>query len=209
MSIEDLEKEHSTLLSWIDSYLTGERANQLVKFYDKISEELVSAPVSYTNSLAGCHVGGYMQHVNKFVRASLNIAVVWKKMNKIGSEVSNASIVFCALNANLGRLVGIVEGDDTYVPYFIENEENWQIQRGNLYVVNPALSYQKPSHRSLFILQHEGIRCSLEEYKAIQLYNGLYEEGNESYFKSFNPSSHLGSQLPIILSQANQLISYQ
>jgi hypothetical protein len=61
--------------------------------------------------------------------------------------------------------------------------------------------------RSLFTLQHAGIPLSENEYMAIKLHDGLYDDVNKPYYITFNPDSKLRSNIVHILHQADFMAS--
>jgi hypothetical protein len=61
--------------------------------------------------------------------------------------------------------------------------------------------------RSLFYLQEAGISVSENEFLAIKLHDGLYEEANKAYYITYSSDSELKSNLPYILHQADLMAS--
>jgi len=59
----------------------------------------------------------------------------------------------------------------------------------------------------LFYLQNKGIDVTENEYLAIKLHDGLYEEGNKSYFITYNKDTELKSNIVHILHQADLMAS--
>ena len=57
--------------------------------------------------------------------------------------------------------------------------------------------------RSLFILQKFGIECSINEFIAIKVHDGLYDDTNKPYYISYKPESKFKTNLPLILHQAD------
>tara|TARA_R100000005_G_scaffold55599_1_gene27592 strand:+ start:21 stop:377 length:357 start_codon:yes stop_codon:yes gene_type:complete len=59
--------------------------------------------------------------------------------------------------------------------------------------------------RACYLLMKFGVDMTEQEYLALRLTDGLYEEGNTSYLKSFMPEYGLKSHLPHILHQGDML----
>ena len=59
--------------------------------------------------------------------------------------------------------------------------------------------------RSLFLLHQEGIDISYNEWIAIKTHDGLYDQGNEAYLKSFMPETKPRSPLTYIIHQADMI----
>ena len=62
--------------------------------------------------------------------------------------------------------------------------------------------------RSLFLLQEAGIGMSQDEWIAIKTHDGLYNESNTPYFKSFIPENKLRSPLALIIHEADLRSAY-
>jgi hypothetical protein len=61
--------------------------------------------------------------------------------------------------------------------------------------------------RSLFYLQEAGIPVTQNEYLAIKLHDGLYEESNKAYYITYNKDNELRSNIAFILHQADLMAS--
>tara|TARA_A100001201_G_scaffold134869_1_gene122804 strand:- start:323 stop:649 length:327 start_codon:yes stop_codon:yes gene_type:complete len=61
--------------------------------------------------------------------------------------------------------------------------------------------------RAFWLLQQFDVKLSQTEYIGIKLADGLYDEGNKSYYMSFNPDFELQTNLPYIIHQADMLAS--
>jgi len=59
----------------------------------------------------------------------------------------------------------------------------------------------------LYYLQKANIPVSENEYLAIKLHDGLYEEGNKPYYITFSEDTAIKSNLPYIIHQADLLAS--
>ena len=69
------------------------------------------------------------------------------------------------------------------------------------------MTHMRISDRSLFYLQQQGIEVTENEYLAIKLHDGLYEEGNKPYFMTYNKDTELKSNIVYILHQADLMAS--
>ena len=57
--------------------------------------------------------------------------------------------------------------------------------------------------RSLFLLQEIGIKLNYNEYVAIKIHDGLYDEANKPYLISYKPQSKPTNSLVYIIHQAD------
>ena len=100
--------------------------------------------------------------------------------------------MFVALNHDLGK-IGDLEND-----YYIETDEAWKNKRGIKFDINPAVYYMAIEDRSLYLLQHYNIRVTPREYVAIKIHDGLYQDGNKSYFMQWGERNELDRFIYII-----------
>ena len=63
----------------------------------------------------------------------------------------------------------------------------------------------KVPDRGLLLLQHYGVKVTDKEYIGIKLTDGLYDDANTAYLKSYNPDFNLRSNMAYILHQADMM----
>ena len=201
LSAEQIQANYDIFKSNILNYISSPRKEQLLKFYKEREEILLLAPASSRESYHNAFPGGYLDHVNRVVQASLGIYDVWNSFREIDT-FTKEELVFAALNHDLGKL-----GEDNK-PSYIPNDSEWHIKnQGQIYKTNSELPFFTVPDRSLFVLTQAGIPFSQNEYLGIKLHDGLYDEMNKPYLISFNVESRLRTSLPLVLHQADLLAS--
>ena len=116
---------------------------------------------------------------------------------------SDEELVFAALHHDLGK-VGDLEHD-----YYVPQDSDWHRKnRGEIYKHNPQLQYMKVPDRGLWLLQHYGVKVTDKEYIGIKLTDGLYDDANTAYLKSYNPDYNLRSNMAYILHQADMMATH-
>lgn len=201
LSAEEIEKNYNLHIKIIDTYLPKERADKVKSMIDNLGDEYVLAPASSNVSYHGAYPGGYLVHVNSVVRFALQESNLYHKMGgKL--DFSTEELVFSALFHDLGK-VGLKDK-----PNYLPQDNDWFIKnRGECYKHNGDLDYMLIPDRSLFILQSYGISVDQQEFLAIKLHDGLFEESNKAYYISYNPDSMLKTHLVPILHVADYLSS--
>lgn len=197
---EEMLSNYQILVSYIEDSFSGERKEKLLKLYSDWADRIATAPASSKEAYHNAFPGGYVLHVLNVLKASSEIYRAWENM---GAELdfTNEELLFSAINHDLGKIGD--EAHDMYIP----SEEAWMIKKGQPYMLNPELVYMKVADRSLMILANRGIAMTQKEYLAIKLHDGLYEEGNKSYYVAYSPDFELKSSLPLVLHQADLLAS--
>lgn len=201
LTAEQLQKNWERHLKIVDTFITGDRKDRLKELYTTLSEEMIMAPASGKASFHNAFTGGYIDHVNRVVQCALKVKALWEEMGT-NIDFTDEELVFSALNHDLGK-IGL-EGKPNYLP----QTDNWRKDKlGELYSYNSELPFMLIQDRSLFILQKNRIEMTENEYLAIKLHDGLYDDVNKPYYITFNPDSKLRTNLPYILHQADFLAS--
>ena len=197
LSAEQMLENVNKFNDYIDKYITGSRRDQLKKFYKSIEQTLVDSPASTKEAHHNCFPGGYLDHVLRVTELALVIDRVWDKFNQ-KKNYTLEELVFSCLNHDLGKL------GTNDKPFYIPNDSEWHIKnQGAHYKYNNAITHMRIADRSLYYLQQAGISVSENEFLAIKLHDGLYEESNKAYYITYSPDSELKSNLPYIVHQAD------
>lgn len=199
LSFDEIQKNYDLHTKIIEKYLSAERVNKVMSMLEDFGEEYVLAPASSNEHYHGAYAGGYLVHVNTVVRYALQQMSLYEKMGGKPS-FSKEELVFSALFHDIGK-VGLKDN-----PNYLPQDNEWMVKnRGEKYKHNSNLDYMLIPDRSLFILQSYGISMSQQEFLAIKLHDGLFEESNKAYYISYNPDSALKTQIVPILHVADYL----
>jgi hypothetical protein len=201
LSAEQIQANWDKHLKIVDTFITGDRKNRLKDLYIVLAEEMIMAPASGKPSFHNAFPGGYIDHVNRVVHCALKTKALWEEMGTT-IDFTDEELVFSALNHDLGK-IGF-KGQPNYLP----QTDQWRKDKlGEIYTHNSELPFMLIQDRSLFILQKNRIEMSENEFLAIKLHDGLYDDVNKPYYITFNPDSKLRTNLPYILHQADFLAS--
>ena len=201
LSAEQIQQNLETFYGIIEKYIKEPRAMKLFALYQKQEDILAFAPASSKASFHNSFPGGYVDHVIRVVEAALVVRDSWEKMGA-AINFTEEELVFSALNHDLGKLG--LDGKPRYIP----NDSEWHIKnQGANYKPNAELPFLPVQDNSLFILQNEGIQLTVNEYIAIKIHDGLYDDGNKPFLISGQNESKLRTSLPLILHQADMMAS--
>ena len=196
---EQLLENWQQFLGYIEQYITGDRQKRLIDFYNKYEERFILLPASHKPQYHNCFPGGYIEHVNRVVSASLEIDSVWRKFD-VKPTYTTEEVVFSALNHDLGKF-GTLEHEAV-----LPNPSEWHVKnRGEIYTFNTQMDYMTVPDRGLWLLSQIGIEVSKNEWLAIKLHDGLYDDANKPYLMSWSPETKLRTSLPFIIHQADLL----
>ena len=196
---EQLLENWQQFLGYIEHYITGDRKQRLLDFYNKYEERFILLPASHKPAYHNCFPGGYIEHVNRVVLASLDIDSIWRKFD-VKDTYTTEEVVFSALNHDLGKF-GTFEHEAV-----LPNPSEWHVKnRGEIYTFNTQMDYMTVPDRGLWLLSQSGVEVSKNEWLAIKLHDGLYDEANKPYLLSWAPETKLRTSLPIIIHQADMM----
>lgn len=170
--------------------------SKVQQFTEDMKEQLFTAPASPGVTYPAAHNAmpvGFVEH-------TLRVLKYFKKLvsdheGEFDHPVTNDDIILAALFHDMGKI------GDMHHPYYLLNDSDWHIERGMYYDFSPDIEYMKIPHRSLFMLQHYGVKLPMHVYKAILLHDGPAEEGNRGY-------TMREGLFTLLLQHADQLAAY-
>ena len=197
LTAEKLLENWNRFLSIIDQHISSPRKEQLLGFYQEYEERFSLMPASHKRDYHNCFAGGYVDHVLRVVDCALELDKVWRKVGAKDTWTTE-ELVFSALNHDLGKF------GDFNNEAVIENTDQWRKEKlGELYQFNTKLIYMTVPDRGLWILSELGISTTQNEYLSIKLHDGLYDQANEPYLKSYMSETKPRTSLIFLLHQAD------
>ena len=184
----------------INHYIT-DRKDAVLKMVADLGERYVMAPASGKSWYHNAFPGGYVDHVNGVVEYAIKQMRLYEEM---GGEIdfTEEELVFSALFHDLGKI-----GDQSTEMYIKQTDKWRQDKLHEMYTNNPDLQYMLIPDRSLFLLQHYGVRVTNKEFLAIRTHDGVFDDANKTYFFSHNPSGRMKTSIVNILHTADFLRS--
>lgn len=170
LSDDAIAENMAIVQKMVAGWWSDERRKNVAKMLSgKVGEEFFTAPASTREEYHNCFPGGLCAH-------SLQVVENLKALNKaFVGRFSNETLEFVGLFHDLGKV-----GDGERAGY-IPNPKDWQRKEGHLYITNKESVFMPSSERGLYILQRHGIVVSSDEYLAIRLNDGMYDETNRKY----------------------------
>ena len=198
LTAEQIQSNWTEFLSNIEQHITGDRKEKLLAFYKKYEERIILMPAAHKKEYHNAFPGGYVEHVNRVVKAALSLSAIWEGFGADMSTFTQEELVFSAINHDLGKMGD--EENESYIP----QTDQWRKDKlGEDYMFNKKVPFASVPDRGLFMLQSHGIQYTFNEMLAIQTHDGLYDEGNKKYLFAFMPEQKPRTSLPFILHQAD------
>jgi hypothetical protein len=198
---KQLEENYNKFIEALKKSFSGERLEKLLHMYsmEELGPNLMLSPASGNKNYHNAYEGGYIDHVMNVARNSLRMMKLYKEAGGI-IDFEQEELLFAAFHHDLGKL-----GDKGNLHY-VSNDSDWHIKnRGEFYKRNTELSYLTHTDRTFFLLQKYGVQYTENEYFGIKLTDGMYDEDNVKYYKVFDVSKYLKTNIQYILHWADHM----
>ena len=198
LTAEQIQENWNEFLSFIDKYISEPRASKLKAFYEKYAERVILMPASHKKEYHNAFPGGYVEHVNRVIKAALELHKVWENFGVDTSTYTVEELVFSAMNHDLGKM------GDTENEAYIPQTDQWRKDKlGEDYKFNDRLEFMSVPDRGLHLLMQHDISFTKNEMLTIKLHDGLYDEANKPYLINWMPETKPRTSLIYIVHQAD------
>ncbi len=199
---QQIQDNWNKMRTIINDTFSGDRLENLNKMYDDLEDRMVMAPASGKEHFHNAFVGGYVDHVLHVVDFALKVNQIWKD-NGAHINYTDEELIFAALHHDLGK-VGDLEGE-----YYVPNDSDWHRKnQGLIFKHNDEIQYMTVTDRSVFLLNHYGVKMSKWEYLGLRLTDGMYEEANKGYYTGYIHATRLRSNIAYVLHQADMMATH-
>ena len=200
LTAEQIQSNWEKFMGNIETHISSPRKEKLIKFYETYADRIMLMPAAHKKEYHSAFPGGYVDHVNRVVKAALSMSDVWKSFGCDMTTFTTEELVFSAINHDLGKM-----GDANHEAY-IPQTDKWRKEKlGEDYMFNKELAFSAVPDRGLFLLQDNDIKYTFNEMLAIQTHDGLYDPANDKYLKGYMPEQKPRTSLPFILHQADMM----
>lgn len=200
LTAEQIQSNWEEFIGNIETYISSPRKEKLIKFYETYADRIMLMPAAHKKEYHSAFPGGYVDHVNRVVKAALSMSDVWKSFGCDMTTFTTEELVFSAINHDLGKM-----GDANHEAY-IPQTDKWRKEKlGEDYMHNKEIAFAAVPDRGLFLLQQHDVKYTFNEMVAIQTHDGLYDPANEKYLKSYMPETKPRTALPFILHFADMM----
>lgn len=158
----------------------GDRAPAAALMLDELGERLAVCPASAKREYHHAFPGGLADHSLRVLKnlLALNSTFSW--------GLPKESMIISALFHDLGKIgmPGANIDNDFYAP----QTDAWRVEKmGEEYKYNNDLQYMTTPDRTMFVLQHYGIRLTVDETLAVKLNDGFVVNENKPYCLKVSP----------------------
>ena len=198
---KQLEENYNKFISAVKSLFTGERLEKLLHMYsmEELGPNLMLQPASGNIGYHNAYDGGYIDHIMNVVNNSIRMMKLYED---VGGKIdfTRDELLFAAFHHDLGKLGK--KGVLNYLP----NKSEWHVKnQGKIYTNNPKLPFMDLTDRTFLTLSDYGLTHTSNEWFGIRLTDGMYDDANIKYLKTYNPDNTLRSNIQYILHWADHM----
>jgi hypothetical protein len=118
------------------------------------------------------------------------------------SGYTEEELLFAAMHHDLGKAGFPGDGNEVYQ---VETSDWHRKNQGKLYKSNSNIPFTMVPDLSIWLLQEYGIKMSWNEYQAIKIHDGMYDDANKPYFVARSAQAKLKTNLPIVLHHGDHM----
>ena len=180
------------------------RKDALNRMYDDLEDRMVFMPASSMEHFHNAFAGGYVDHILRVMECAEALHFTWSSQGADMSGYTREELLFAAMHHDLGKAGFPGEGNEVYQ---IETSDWHRKNQGKLYKTNANIPFAMVPDLSIWLLQEYGVKVSWNEYQAIKIHDGMYDEANKPYFVARSAQAKLKTNLPVILHHADHMAS--
>jgi len=165
---EFIESNFVKTLTLAKGWVKDEARNKAVlSLLGKYAGQYMMSPASTREDFFCCFPGGLAYH-------NLHVLKKMVKLNEVFDYgIDKESLFIVSILHEFGK-VGLEDMD-----YYLPTNSSWHSDKGIHFMINPAISFMRIPHRSLYLAQEQNLSLTPGEYIAILL--GDREEENRAY----------------------------
>ena len=178
------------------------RKVQLNQMYDELEDRIVMMPASSIAHFHNAFAGGYVDHVIRVMQCAENVHKLWTDSGADMSGYTVEELMFAAMHHDLGKVGFPGDGNEVYQ---IETSDWHRKNQNKMYRHNENIPFTMVPDLSIWLLQEYNVKMSWNEYQAIKIHDGMYDDANKPYYVARSAQAKLKTNLPIILHHADHM----
>jgi len=178
------------------------RAKQINKMYDDFEERIAMMPASSIAHYHNAFAGGYVDHVLRVMNCTHELYNLWKNWGADMSGYTLEELMFAAMHHDLGKIGFPGDGNEVYQ---VETSDWHRKNMGRMYKHNENIPFSMVPDLSVWLLQKYEIPMSWNEYQAIKIHDGMYDDSNKPYFVARSAQAKLKTNMAVILHHGDHM----
>ena len=178
------------------------RKDALNRMYDEFENRMALMPASSMAHYHNAFAGGYVEHILHVMDCAVKQYNMWSEAGADMSGYTFEELMFAAMHHDLGKAGFPGDGNEVYQ---VETSDWHRKNMGRLYKSNEDIPFAMVPDLSVFLLHSFNVPMSWNEYQAIKIHDGVYDDANKPYFMARSAKAKLKTNLPIILHHADHM----
>ena len=178
------------------------RKDQLNKMYNDFEDRIAMMPASSMAHFHNAFAGGYIDHVLRVMDCTETLYNTWQTSGADMSGYTKQELMFAAMHHDLGKVGFPGDGNEVYQ---VETSDWHRKNMGRLYKHNENIPFTMVPDLSIWLLQKYEISMSWNEYQAIKIHDGMYDDSNKPYFVARSEKAKLKTNMAIILHHGDHM----
>jgi len=177
-----------------------ELKSNVLKLIEDLGSTLHFSPASTNENYHDCYPGGYIVHS---VQVFKNLVALTKVFTN--NEYTLDELIIVGLFHDIGKVCSI-----DLEPYYIENDIDWQVRKGQLYKINDKIPQISHSARSIILLSRYNIKLTEEQSQSILYHDGQYLDDNKCVKNKEMPLTlllHWADMVAVQQSKGNMILN--
>lgn len=185
MNAEQIKDNYKKLNDMVSTHFDNEQSNNIKLLLQHFEDRIIEAPASGRPNYHNCFPGGWLDHTLRVIESSLKMKEHFISLG-VNLDTDDSDIILAAMFHDLGKLGDLNE------PYYKIQTDDWRRKKLNeFYTHNNDMENLSVTDRALWLLQHFNIKVSTEVWKAIKMSDGMFDAGNESYYRTSSDSRNI------------------
>ena len=180
------------------------RKDALNRMYDDFEERLIFMPASSVAHFHNAFAGGYVDHILRVIECATALHFTWHSQGADMSGYTEEELLFAAMHHDLGKMGFPGDGNEVYQ---VETSDWHRKNQNKMYKHNESIPFTMVPDLSLWLLQQYDVKTSWNEYQAIRIHDGMYDDANKPYFIARSAQAKLKTNLPLLLHHADHMAS--
>ena len=201
LEAEKIKQNWETYRSRVND-LFPTRKDQLNKMYDSFEDRIAMMPASSMAHFHNAFAGGYIDHVLRVMDCTETLYNTWELSGADMSGYTKEELMFAAMHHDLGKVGFPGDGNEVYQ---IETSDWHRKNMGRLYKHNENIPFTMVPDLSIWLLQEYNVSMTWNEYQAIKIHDGMYDDSNKPYFVARSEKAKLKTNMAIILHHGDHM----
>lgn len=203
---EQVNSGFEEMMELITKYISKHRVEKIMKLFDEMFDNIISAPASSFERFHSSYSGGWLLHTLNVMKNAIAVDKLWTESGFGERLYTMEELIFSALMHDIHK-IGFKE-EFGGVKY-IKNENAWKIKNyGQIYETSHRGYNALPlEDAAMMLLQQYDIKLTKNELIGIKCADGAFSENWKQFFPDFQSMLRHDTNIHLVIHQADFMSS--